>query len=108
MNWIAVAGDVTASFERLQRPAEAEFASFGRSLGDIVFQHELEMCFVGQGYELLAAVDLTRLKSEGCNYVEALFRTTHESRYGTIATMDAVEIVTLRLTASRCRPGPRS
>jgi N-methylhydantoinase A len=95
-----VAADVTSAFARLRSQAEAEFAGFGRASSELVFQHELEMRFVGQGYELLATVDLARLQSEGRGYVEALFRTTHEARYGAISTMDAVEIVTLGLTAA--------
>jgi N-methylhydantoinase A len=96
----SVAADVGAAFAHLRAQAEAEFAGFGRRADEIVFSQELEMRFVGQGYELISPIDPVRLDAEGRAYVEGLFRATHEARYGTISTMDRVEIVTLRLTAS--------
>lgn len=95
-----VAAEVGAAFAGLRAQAEAEFATFGRRPDEIVFQHELEMRFVGQGYELIAPIDLALLDREGRSYVEGLFRAVHETRYGAISTMDRVEIVTLRLTAT--------
>lgn len=95
-----VAAEVGAAFAGLRAQAEAEFGTFGRRPDEIVFQHELEMRFVGQGYELIAPIDLARLEREGRPYVEGLFRAVHETRYGAISTMDRVEIVTLRLTAT--------
>tara|TARA_R110000850_G_scaffold97308_5_gene203107 strand:- start:8 stop:712 length:705 start_codon:yes stop_codon:yes gene_type:complete len=95
-----VAEDVRAAFGRIRQQAEAEFAKFDCKPGDIVVEHELEMRFVGQGYELLSTVDLDRLEREGKAYVLDLFKSTHETRYGAVASMGDVEIVTFRLTAS--------
>ncbi|MDD2703837.1 MAG: hydantoinase/oxoprolinase family protein [Acidocella sp.] len=96
----SVAGDIRETFGRIRQQAEAEFAAFGRKPQEIVFEHELEMRFVGQGYELLSTVDLDRLEREGKSYVLELFKATHETRYGAVASMGDVEIVTFRLTAS--------
>jgi N-methylhydantoinase A len=95
-----VADDVCAVFGRIRQQAEAEFAEFDCKPEDIVFEHELEMRFVGQGYELLSIVDLDRLVCEGKPYVLDLFKSTHETRYGAVASMGDVEMVTFRLTAS--------
>ena len=95
-----VAKGVAVTFSRMRAQAEAEFSTFSRSPDEIVFQYELEMRFAGQGYELLAAIDLSRLATEGKAYIFDLFKATHEARYGAVATLDAVEIVTFRLTAS--------
>ncbi|MGX7709508.1 hydantoinase/oxoprolinase family protein [Methylobacterium sp. Gmos1] len=95
-----VAEEVAEAFAGLRAQAGAEFAGFGRAPAEIEFRHELEMRFVGQGYELIAPVDLDALRTEGRSYVEAQFKAAHEARYGALSTMDAVEIVTLRLTAS--------
>ena len=96
----SVATDVRAVFERLRAQAEAEFAGFGRGPEEILFEHELEMRFVGQGYELHSSIALDRLETEGRRYVEDQFKAAHEARYGAVLAMDMVEIVTLRLTAS--------
>ncbi|WP_454854726.1 hydantoinase/oxoprolinase family protein [Rhizobium binxianense] len=95
-----VADDVRDAFGRIRQQAETEFAAFGRKPEEIVFEHELEMRFTGQGYELLSNVDLDRLEREGKSYVLELFKATHETRYGAVASMGDVEIVTFRLTAS--------
>jgi N-methylhydantoinase A len=95
-----VADDVRAAYARIRRQAEAEFAAFGCEPYEIVFEHELEMRFVGQGYELLSNVDLDRLERDGKPYIFELFRMTHETRYGAVASMGDVEIVTFRLTAT--------
>ncbi|NLR97380.1 hydantoinase/oxoprolinase family protein [Rhizobium sp. P38BS-XIX] len=96
----SVADDVSAAFARIRQQAETEFAAFGRKPEEILFEHELEMRFVGQGYELLSNVELDRLQREGKAYVLALFKATHETRYGAVASMGEVELVTFRLTAS--------
>ncbi len=95
-----VATDVGAAFARLRAQAEVEFAGFGRAPEEILFEHELEMRFVGQGYELHSSIALDRLEAEGRRYVEDQFKAAHEARYGAVLAMDMVEIVTLRLTAS--------
>ncbi len=96
----SVATDVGAAFARLRAQAEAEFAGFGRGPEEILFEHELEMRFVGQGYELHSSIALDRLETGGRRYVEDQFKAAHEARYGAVLAMDMVEIVTLRLTAS--------
>ncbi|MDD9721080.1 hydantoinase/oxoprolinase family protein [Sulfitobacter sp. PR48] len=96
----SVADDVRAAFDRIRKQAEAEFAEFGGKPQDIAFAYELEMRFKGQGYELLSDVDPDRLEREGKDYVLGLFKSTHETRYGAVASMGEVEIVTFRLTAS--------
>ncbi|MGV0877094.1 hydantoinase/oxoprolinase family protein [Martelella sp. FLE1502] len=95
-----VAGDVRATFERIRKQAEEEFAAFGCKPEEIAFEYELEMRFVGQGYELLSDVDLDRVEREGKAYILELFKSTHEKRYGAVASMGDVEIVTFRLTAA--------
>lgn len=95
-----VARDVAAAFARMKDKAVAEFAGFGRRAEEIVFQHELEMRFTGQGFELVSVLDLERLAAEGKAYVLDLFRAAHAARYGTAAASGKVEIVTLQLTST--------
>ena len=95
-----VARDVAAAFARMKDKAVVEFAGFGRRTDEIVFQHELEMRFTGQGFELVSVLDLERLATEGRAYVLDLFRAAHAARYGTAAASGKVEIVTLQLTST--------
>lgn len=95
-----VARDVGAAFARMRDKAVAEFAEFGRRADEIVFQHELEMRFTGQGFELVSLLDLERLARDGRAYVLDLFKAAHAARYGTAAASGKVEIVTLQLTST--------
>lgn len=90
---------VRETFARIEEAARREFAGFGTAPGDLVFERALEMRYQGQGYELLAPVELDRLGGDARAYLNALFQETHRARYGTASFADPVEIVTFRLSA---------
>ena len=96
---------VTAAFERMRETALAEFAGFGSAPEAVQWEHYLEMRYRGQGFELLAPVDLESLARDGAPYIAALFSQTHLARYGTAPANEDVEVVTHRLVASV--PGSR-
>ena len=50
-----------AAFGRMREAALAEFAGFGCAPGTVEWEHYLEMRYRGQGFELLAPLDLARL-----------------------------------------------
>ncbi len=89
---------VAASFVRMRERAVEEFTRLGRHHDELVFDHALEMRYLGQGFELLTEIDLETLAAQGQAYLERLFRETHMARYGSVSR-DPVEIVTLRLVA---------
>jgi N-methylhydantoinase A len=90
---------VTTAFDRMRGAALDEFAGFGSLPETVQWEHYLEMRYRGQGFELLAPVDLARLASDGAPYVIDLFNQTHLTRYGTAPANEDVEVVTLRLVA---------
>lgn len=90
---------VAAVFAALRGRAEAEFAAFDRAPEDVVFEHALEMRYQGQGFELLAPIDLRQLASGGADYLHTVFRAAHQARYGAVSYADPIEIVTFRLVA---------
>jgi len=93
------AGHVITAFERMRAAALDEFAGFGSDPETVQWEYFLEMRYRGQGFELLAPVDLGRLESDGAPYVSDLFNQTHLARYGTAPANEDVEVVTLRLVA---------
>ncbi len=90
---------VTTAFERMRAAALDEFAGFGSLPETVQWEHYLEMRYRGQGFELLAPLDLTHLESNGASYITELFSQTHLARYGTAPANEDVEVVTLRLVA---------
>ena len=97
---------VSAAFERMRETALAEFAGFGSRPEAVQWEHYLEMRYRGQGFELLAPVDLDSLARDGAPYITALFSQTHMARYGTAPANEDVEVVTHRLVAKV--PGSRA
>ena len=97
---------VSAAFERMRQTALAEFAGFGSRPEDVQWEHYLEMRYRGQGFELLAPVDLESLERDGAPYITGLFSQTHLARYGTAPANEDVEVVTHRLVAKV--PGSRA
>ena len=97
---------IEAAFGRMREAALAEFAGFGCAPKTVEWEHYLEMRYRGQGFELLAPLDLARLADEGAAYLMALFNETHRARYGTAPANQRVEVVTHRLVA--LVPGSRA
>ena len=101
-NFIAVdesaAARIGASFDSMRDEATREFTRLGRHGDEMTFEYALEMRYRGQGFELIADVDLERLQTEGADYLVKLFHDLHLSRYGSTMRYP-VEIVNLRLVA---------
>ena len=97
---------IEAAFGRMREAALAEFVGFGCAPETVEWEHYLEMRYQGQGFELLAPLDLARLGTEGAAYIAALFNETHLARYGTAPANEQVEVVTHRLVAQV--PGSRA
>jgi len=83
---------VDAAFAEMERTGRAELAAQGIEPKAMVFIRELEMRYLGQGYEL--AVAMTTL----ARAIEA-FHEKHERTYGYASREDAVEVVAARLVA---------
>jgi N-methylhydantoinase A len=83
----------------MQREPESEFVKYGYAAEDIVYEYALEMRYQGQGFELLATIDLNRLDHEGVTYLREVFGAAHQARYGSTSRAAPIEIVTFRLTA---------
>ena len=96
---------VDAAFGRMQEEALREFAGYGCDPGQVQWEHFLEMRYRGQGFELLAPVDLGRMRAEGPGYLADQFKESHRARYGTVPASGDTEVVTYRLVAQV--PGSR-
>jgi N-methylhydantoinase A len=90
---------IDQTFARMREAALAEFADYGCAPDQVQWEHLLEMRYSGQGFELLAPIDLVRVEREGRRYLLDLFRETHRARYGTAPANDRIEVVTYRLVA---------
>jgi N-methylhydantoinase A len=90
---------IDQTFARMREAALAEFADYGCAPDQVQWEHLLEMRYSGQGFELLAPIDLERVEREGRRYLLDLFRETHRARYGTAPANDRIEVVTYRLVA---------
>ena len=93
------AARIDEAFRRMHDTALTEFAEYGCDADRMQWEHQLEMRYRGQGFELLVPVDLERINREGRRYLLDLFRKTHQARYGTAPANDQVEVVTYRLVA---------
>jgi N-methylhydantoinase A len=101
---VEVAGKVDAArvdgaFADMERVGREELAAQGIQPKAMLFIRELEMRYLGQGYEL--AVPMTTL----ARAVEA-FHEKHERTYGYASREDAVEVVAARLVAVGDVPKP--
>src|SRR5579872_777467 len=83
---------VDAAFAEMERTGRDELAAQGIEPKAMVFIRELEMRYLGQGYEL--AVPMTTLAGA----IDA-FHEKHERTYGYASREDAVEVVAARLVA---------
>lgn len=90
---------IAAAFGRMQRDAAAEFAAYGHGSAQVEWEHSLEMRYRGQGFELVAPVDIERMNREGSDYLRNIFKEVHRTRYGTAPPKDEIELVTYRLAA---------
>jgi N-methylhydantoinase A len=90
---------IASTFRQMQREPESEFVKYGYAAADIVYEHALEMRYAGQGFELLATIDLDRLDRDGVTYLREVFGAAHQARYGSTSRAAPMEIVTFRLTA---------
>lgn len=102
---VEVAGKVDAArvegaFTGMERVGREELAAQGIQPKAMTFIRELEMRYLGQGYEL--AVPMTTL----ARAVDA-FHEKHERTYGYSSREDAVEIVAARLVAVGDVPKPQ-
>lgn len=88
---------ILSVFARLRADAEAEFAGYGYDAAQVEISCQLEMRYRGQGFELLAPVDLDLVVQEGAAYLASAFQAVHQSRYGTRHPGGVIEVVTYRL-----------
>ena len=93
------AARVDTAFDEMERLGHAELAAQGVKPDAMAFIRELEIRYLGQGYEL--AVPMTTLAQA----VEA-FHQKHERTYGYASREDAVEVVAARLVAVGEVPKP--
>lgn len=91
--------EIMTVFAGLRDEAVAEFAGYGVPAERITIETHLEMRYRGQGFELVAPVDLAELQEEGVSYLRRAFHDVHYARYGNTAPIAAIEIVTYRLVA---------
>ncbi len=85
-------GKIDAAFAEMETQGAQELAAQGVETAAMTFVRELEMRYLGQGYEL--SVPMTTLSRA----VEA-FHEKHERTYGYASREDPVEIVAARLVA---------
>ena len=85
-------GKIDAAFAEMEEAGARELAAQGVASGEMTFLRELEMRYLGQGYEL--SVSLTTPHRA----IEA-FHEKHERTYGYASREDVVEIVAARLVA---------
>src|SRR4029453_511932 len=87
---------IASEFRQMQREPESEFVRYGYAAADIVYEYALEMRYAGQGFELLATIDLNRLGREGITYLREVFGAAHQARYGWTSPARPIEIGTSR------------
>lgn len=107
-------GDVSSeqvweSFRELESRAAAEITAEGFPAEDIVFLHEVDTRYAGQGFEIRVKV-ANPYSAQVRDQLLEEFHSEHLRMYGHVAEGEAVEIVSYRLRAlvpmPQYRPGP--
>lgn len=86
---------LSAQFKPLAGKALADMQAEGHNGRSLVFEYSLDMRYKGQAHELNIVIDLNKLQAP----ISTLFHEAHHARYGYQQPEEALEIVTIRLTA---------
>lgn len=96
---VGTIASIERAFDRMKAEAIAEFAGYGCTPDQIRWECFLEMRYRGQGFELLAPVNIERMRRDGAGYLRGIFKEVHRTRYGTAVPSDDIDVVTYRLVA---------
>ncbi|MGK7866439.1 hydantoinase/oxoprolinase family protein [Falsiroseomonas sp. E2-1-a20] len=97
-----------ALIEELRAEADARLARDGVAAADRALHVAADMRYHGQAFELLVPWgDVTQPDAESLAGLAARFHATHRQRFSYASEAEAVEIVTLRVTATGRLPRPR-
>lgn len=91
--------EIAGRFADLEQRAADEFAEYRIAPEGSRFEHQVDLRYVGQAFELTVPVDLPSVAAAGLDGLVAQFNAAHEARYG-YASDDAVELVNYRLVAT--------
>lgn len=90
---------VLERFETLETSARADLAAqISEAHGKCTIRYQLDLRYVGQGFELPVDVELEMLREGGNAYIERSFHAEHKARYGHAFGTAAIELVSFRLT----------
>jgi N-methylhydantoinase A len=90
--------DVNATFARMRADAERELIAEGFSADVLTYEYDLDMRYVGQGYDLTVRVRDVPLDADGLRRVRADFDQQHLALTGHAAPDAVAEIVNYRVT----------
>jgi N-methylhydantoinase A len=90
---------VEAAFQRMAEPGRTQLSREGVRPEDMQFVRQVEMRYVGQGYELTIPLPAEPLTQDELANVVAAFHRAHDRAYGYAAPNEPTEFVNLRLTA---------
>jgi N-methylhydantoinase A len=91
-------GEVNATFERMRVRSEADLLGEGFARDMLAYEYDLDMRYVGQGYELTVRVNAMPLDDAGLARVRTDFDAQHLALTGHAAPDAVVEIVNYRVT----------
>ena len=100
---------INADLASLEETVRAQLREDGVPESDIVVERSADCRYVGQGYELRAAIPDGRVGAENVQQIWDSFHKIHEEEYGHYFTENPIELVSLRVVGvgkmPKLRPG---
>jgi N-methylhydantoinase A len=102
--WIYETGDLDLdgleqAFMRLERRGLEDLASEGFTRENTMIAKSLDMCYLGQSYELSVPIPEKEITGEALSDIEKRFHTLHKARYGYSAPEETIQNVNIRVSA---------
>ncbi len=93
------AATLAAAFNALEEQGLEDLVREGLHQDEIDFVHQLDLRYVGQGYELTLPTDGMNFAEHGFDELTQAFHREHERSYGHSAPQEPIEFVNIRVSA---------